>query len=66
MPLFMLSSKLFVNMLSIRVAVEEVNASWFGDQRIEAIRCHKINELICWLMRMRVEDVDIKITHNMR
>ena len=24
----------------------------------------KINELICRLMRMRVEDVDIKITHN--
>ena len=39
-------------------------ASWFGDQRIEAVRCHKINELIFRLMRMRLEDVDIKITHN--
>ena len=38
--------------------------SWFGDQRIEAVRCHKINELIFRLMRMRLEDVDIKITHN--
>ena len=66
MPLFILSSRLFVNMLSIRVAVEELKlyASWFGDQRIEAVRCHKINELFCRLMRMRVEDVDIKITRN--
>ena len=65
MPLFILSSRLFVNMLSIRVAVEEVmRGNWFGDQRIEAVRCHKINELIFRLMRMRLEDVDIKITHN--
>ena len=47
-------------MLSIRVAVEEVMRVGLEIKRIEAIRCHEINELICRLMRMRVEVVDIK------
>ena len=64
MPLFILSSRLFVNMLSIRVAVEELKLCELVWRSKEAVRCHKIHELIFRLMRMRVEDVDIKITHN--
>ena len=67
MPLFMLSSRLFVNMLSIRVAVEEVMRVGLeirGERLLDVIRL--MNSIVCGLMRMRVENVDIIITHNIR
>ena len=64
MPLFILSSRLFVNMLSIRVAVEEVMRVGLEIKELRLLDVIRLIELIFRLMRMRVEDVDIKITHN--